>query len=123
MFYQDVDNGLKLLPRLTYDHINLTSYSVMRVNLAAQVLSASVASVLKSFGPPEVAATAKLCEMVDSFFDCLNVRSMTEHVRKRKPFLAPYTSLDDRRYVNSYFELRYLAKHVHQNGYLTSVVV
>ena len=70
----------------------------MRVNLAAQVLSASVAAVTKSFGPPEATATAKLCEMVDSFFDCLNVRSSTEHERKRKPFLVPYTSLTDGRY-------------------------
>ena len=62
----------------------------MRVNLAAQVLSVSVAAVLKEFGPPEAAATAKLCEMVDGFFDCLNVRSTTEYQRKRKPFLAPY---------------------------------
>ena len=53
MFYQHLDRGLKLLPRLTYEHINLTAYSVMRVNLAAQVLSALVAAVLKEFGPPE----------------------------------------------------------------------
>ena len=51
IFYQDMDNGLKPLPRLSYEHVNLTPYSVMRVNLAAQVLSASVAAVLKSFGP------------------------------------------------------------------------
>ena len=99
MFYQDADNGLKLLPKLTYEHVNLTAYSVMRVNLAAQVLSASVASVLKAFGPPEAEGTAKLCEMMDGFFDCLNVRSTTEHQRKRKPFLAPYISDEDRRYV------------------------
>ena len=99
MFYQDIDNGLKLLPRLTYDHIHLTSYSVMRVNLAVQVLSASVAMVLKAFGPPEAAATAKLCEMMDSFFDCLNVRSTTEYQKKRKPFLAPFRSENDERYV------------------------
>jgi len=97
--YYDIDNGLKLLPRLTYEHINLNAYSVMRVNLPAQVLSASVARVLKAFGPPETSATAKLCEMVDGFFDCLKVRSKTKHVVKRKPFLAPYTSSDDRRYV------------------------
>ena len=30
----------------------------MRVNLAAQVLSASVSAVLKSFGPPESHGTA-----------------------------------------------------------------
>jgi len=71
----------------------------MRVNLAAQVLSASVASVLKAFGPPEAEGTAKLCEMMDGFFDCQNVRSTTEHQRKRKPFLAPYISDEDRRYV------------------------
>ena len=69
---------------LMHDHINF---------------SASVAAVLKSFGPQESAATAKLCYMIDSFFDCLNVRSLTEHKKKRKPFLAPYRSTDDKRYV------------------------
>ncbi|XP_068737221.1 uncharacterized protein [Montipora capricornis] len=98
MFFQDLDNGLKLLPRLTYEHINLTSYSVMRVNLAAQVLSESMAAVLKTFGPPEAAGTARLCEMVDQFFDCLNVRNLNEHQRKRKPFLEPYRSAQDRRF-------------------------
>ena len=98
MFFQDLDNGLKLLPKLTSEHINLNSYSVMRVNLAAQVLSASMAAVLETFGPPEAAATAKLCKMVDGFFDCLNVRSTKEHKVKRKPFVAPYTSADDGRY-------------------------
>lgn len=62
------------------------------------MLSASLASVLKAFGLPDATATAKLCEMVDGFFDCLNVRSKTEHVVKREPFLAPCTSPDDRRY-------------------------
>lgn len=99
LFYQDVENGLKLLPRITYDHIKLNSYSTMRVNLAAQVLSASVAAVLREFGTPEMQATAKLCSMIDSFFDCLNVRSTKEHERKRKPFLAPYTSQNDARFT------------------------
>ena len=103
LYYEDIDNGLKLLPRLTYEHINLNAYSVMRVNLAAQVLSASVASVLKTFGPLEASATAKLCEMVDGFFDCLNVRSRTEHIRKRKPFHSFFFSLnlDDSQQANS----------------------
>lgn len=56
--------------------------------------------MLQSFGPQEAAATSKFCAMVDSFFDCLNVRSLREHERKRKPFLAPYRSTDDERYVN-----------------------
>eukprot|EP00795_Rhopilema_esculentum_P002185 gene2186-17776_t len=33
LYHSDIDNGLKLLSRLSYDHIKLTSYSVMRTNL------------------------------------------------------------------------------------------
>ena len=95
--YQDIDNGLKLLPKLTYDHINLSSHSVIRVNLAAQGLSASGESVLQSFGLQDVAGTSTFCAMIDSFFDCLNVRSLREDERKRKPFLAPYRSIADER--------------------------
>lgn len=98
LYYQDVDNGLKVLPKLTYDHIHLNPYSKMRVNLAAQVLSASTATVMRLYGPPESQGTAKFCEMIDKFFDCLNVRSTKEHERKRKPFLAPYRDVDDDRY-------------------------
>ena len=43
LFYKDVENGLKLMPRLTYDHIKLKSYSTMGVSLAAQ--SSIVAAV------------------------------------------------------------------------------
>lgn len=87
------------MPRLTYDHVKLNSYSTMRVSLAAQVLSSTVAAVLKNFDPADAAATSKLCAMVNSYFDCLNVRSTTEHQRKRKPFLAPYTAVNDPRFT------------------------
>ena len=99
LFYEDTDNGLKLVSKLTQDHIKLNSYSVMRVNLAAQVLNATVSAVLKKFGSPESSGTAKLCAMVVPYFDCLNVRSTTEHQRQRKPFLAPYTAVDDERFL------------------------
>eukprot|EP00794_Sanderia_malayensis_P013602 gene13602-15013_t len=94
----DLDNGLKFLPKLTFEHINLDSYSVMRVNLAAQVLSASMAAVLETFGPPEAAATAKLSSM-----------SAAQKV-KRKSFVAPYTSVDDRRFTWLIEFLEYLRK-------------
>ena len=45
-YQADLDQGLKLLPRLTTDHIKLNDYSKMKVRLAAQVLSSSVAAVL-----------------------------------------------------------------------------
>ena len=95
---KDLDDGLKELPKLTQDHINLSSYSKMTVRFAVQVLSETVANVLKKSNDPEVLGTAQFCEMADKFFDCVNVRSLDEAKHKRKPFLAPYSSLEDSRF-------------------------
>ena len=76
----DLDQGLKLLPRLTTDRIKLNSYSKMKVRLAAQVLSSSVAAVLRTFY--ETSATAEFCDEMDQFFYCLmNVKE------RESPFL------------------------------------
>ena len=77
IFFTDLEHGLHLLPRITTDHINLTSYSVTRVNLAAQVLSSCMVCVLKEFGPVEAVGTAEFCKKMDNFFDCFNVRITT----------------------------------------------
>ena len=97
LFYEDMECGLQLLPRLTYDHVRLNSYSIMNVKLAAQVLSHSVGQVLTQFGPPEAAETAKFCLMMDSFFDIVNIRNKTEYITKSKPNLKPIYSPDDPR--------------------------
>ena len=73
LYYEDLESGLKLVNKLISDHINLTSYSVMRVNLAAQVLSSTVSNVLNSFGPEEAEETGQYCIMMDKFVNCLNV--------------------------------------------------
>ena len=99
LFYSDQDFSLHSLPRLTLDHINLTSYSKMKVKLAVQVLSNSVAVTLRESGNEEVLGTAMFCEMMNGYFDCTNVRSKTEHIRKRNDFLKPYTSSDDNRFA------------------------
>ena len=99
IYYEDLERGLKLVNKLTSDHINLTSYSVMRVNLAAQVLRETVDNVLNDFGPEEAGGTGKFCLMMDKYFDCLNVRNIKQHITKRKPFLKPYESIDDARYI------------------------
>ena len=80
LYYEDLESGLKLVNKLTSDHINLTSYSVMRVNLAAQLLSETVGNVLNNFGPEEAEGTEQFCIMIDKFFDCLNVRNTKEHI-------------------------------------------
>ena len=98
LFYEDLDCGLKLLPKLKYDHVKLNPFLVMNVKLAVQVLSESVGKVLQKFGPPQAEGTAHFCLMMDKFFDCLNVRNTKECTIKRKDFLKPYSSIQDERF-------------------------
>ncbi len=84
IYFADLDCGLHQLPKLSVDHIVLKSFSKMKVKLAVQVMSKTVSLALKRhYTTGEADETAKLCEMVNNFFDCLNVRSMHEHERKR----------------------------------------
>ena len=98
LFYSDQEFALHTLPKLSLYHIVLTSYSKMKVKLATQVLSQSVATALKETDDEDVLGTAEFCKMND-FFDCANVRSLTEHVRRRNHFIKPYTSQDDERFA------------------------
>ena len=99
LFYDDLECGLHLVPKITNDHIGFSSYSVMNVRLAAQVLSESVFKALTTCGPPEAIGTAVFCRMLDHFFDCLNVKNTAEAVSKAKPFLKPYDFLNDERFT------------------------
>lgn len=87
-------SGLNLT-KLKREHLHLTSYSRMRVNLAAQVgniertfmlpsdfqvLSSSVANALEFFDLEETQETEKFVRNFDRFFDCLNVRCTSESV-------------------------------------------
>ncbi|XP_021339576.1 uncharacterized protein LOC110440757, partial [Mizuhopecten yessoensis] len=71
----------------------------MSVRLAAQVLSNTVSAVMAAYYGPDLSETAKFFSVVNRFFDCLNVRSLHESARPRKPDLAPYTSQNDPRFV------------------------
>ena len=86
LYYEDLESALKLVNKLTSDHINLTSYSVMRFNLAAQVLSENVGNVLNNFGPEEAKGTGQFCIMIDKSFDCLNIQNTKEHIIKKNIF-------------------------------------
>ena len=99
LYHSDLDCGLHQLPKLTADHIHLTSFSKMKVKLAVQVLSNSVAVALKCHFPNgEADKSTEFCSMVNSFFDCADVRSLTEFKEKRKDMVAPYVSVDDERF-------------------------
>ena len=51
------------------------------------------------YGPPDAAATPIYCQMLDLFFDCLNVRNTEEATIKCKSFLKPHTSSNDERFI------------------------
>ena len=74
LFYDDLESMLHIVPKLTNDHISLTSYPVMNVRLAAHVLSESVYTALQTYGTPDTTGTATYCIMFDKFFDCLNIK-------------------------------------------------
>ena len=71
---------------------------MFKVKLATQVLSKSVAIALEEAENDEVLGTAEFCRMMNDFFDCTNVRSLTEHEKKRNPLIKPYSSQDDERF-------------------------
>ena len=100
-------NGLSFLPKLKSEHIELTSFSRMRVDLAIQVLilymlsqpdvslqvlNKSVAECFAYYGDPETSKTEIFVQLFDQFFDCLNVRSLSEWRLKGKPNLKPSTT-------------------------------
>jgi hypothetical protein len=86
------------LPKIRHEHIYLNSFLKMRVNLAAQVLSSSVANALQFLGNNNTEATQTFVLNMDKFFDCLNVKNCTEGHRHRKEFKKPYRDRNDARF-------------------------
>jgi hypothetical protein len=52
----------------------------------------------RHYSSGEAGETARLCKMMNDFFDCMNVRSTTEHQKKRNALLSPYRCADDERF-------------------------
>ena len=70
----------------------------MNVRLAAQTLTATTASVSRTYYGDDNSGTALFCENVDNLFDALNERNTSEGDQKRKNFLKPYRNNDDPRF-------------------------
>ena len=90
IFYEDRECGLHLLPKITYEHIKLTSYSIMNVKLAAQVLSSTASNVLSNYASPDAAETAKCQEIF---------RKIQKTARTQ---VSPSEALLPRRSINSF---------------------
>ena len=89
----DEDNGLKL----SQQHINLNPYSFMNVRLAVQTVSYTTAIALRNYHDTETHRTAEFCDMMNTFFDMLNIRNNNEHIIKLNSNLKPFTSTDEER--------------------------
>jgi len=87
----------RICPKLTRKHINLTSFSKMRVSLAAQVLSQTVANGLRSVYGQSVKSTIEFIEIINKWFDIVNVKHLFEGRNTRNLNLAPFTNVDDER--------------------------
>lgn len=92
--------------KLTPAHIDPTIWEKMRVRLATQVMSNSVACALElllKFGnlPPEAEGTAKIVSLFDRLFDTLNA-SLYNHPNKYKNV---YTGTEEQKqFLNDTFE-------------------
>ena len=92
-YEKDCIGQVRKLPKVTNEHISLTSYSVMRVNLAAQVMSSSVSKVMLAYNPFEALETARFIGLVDKFFDCFNTRSLHEAEFEQKSICSTICNL------------------------------
>ena len=72
-----------------------------------------MASAFEFYGTAETAETQLFAKTFDKFFDCLNVRNLDEHRKKRKPNLKPYRNPDDERLAVSYLLLTCTWIYVH----------
>lgn len=89
-FEQDIVKVYRLAPRLKAKHVNLPPFSQMKVKLASQVFSHSVAAGIETYIshgrlPEDALGTVTFCARMNDLFDCFN--SSTVKCR-----LAPYRS-------------------------------
>lgn len=89
----------RLCPKLTRSHLILTSFSKMRVSLAAQVLSATVANGLQYIYGETVSSTVEFIRLFNRWFDIMNVKNLYEGRNTRNTDLSPFTDINDSRLV------------------------
>jgi len=90
---------LRLAPRLTDQHIDVSSVNTMRVNLAAQVLSHSVAAGIKTHVATkqlssDALATSDFIDKMDTVFDLLNSRQVFADKSARCAIMAKNNLID-----------------------------
>ena len=82
-------SGLRLLHKLTADHLFFNPDLRMRVYLAAQVFSNRVAHALQVQGKPGTEETKKFVENMNDFFDCMNANKICTQFEFKSVYRTP----------------------------------
>lgn len=98
LYFTHKDDTLREGFKLNAQNVFLTSYSVMKVKYAAQVLSQSVANVLKQMNWPKTGQLINFIEMMNKFFDCLNGAHSSQALKHLNENLAAYDDINDPRF-------------------------
>jgi len=86
----DSKRSIRMAPRLTKKHIELPPFAAMRVCLAAQILSHTVAAGVCTYVdmgkmPDEAMHTADFAKLIDGLFDTFNSRNLYDTKVLRRP--------------------------------------
>ena len=103
---EDKSRALVKLKNIREEHINISPQLRMRVRLAAQVLSKSMAEAIRARNNDEMLETAQFCDHMNIWFDCLNGRNFKKGYKERNHNLHPYQNINDRRfaYLNDFLQ-------------------
>ena len=82
-------SGLRLLHKLTADHLFLNPYLRMRVYLAAQVFSNRVANAVTIQGKGVTEETAKFVRNMNEFSDCLKAKRVFTQFEFKSVYRSP----------------------------------
>ena len=93
MYSKDGKEPLRLAPKVSEKHLNLTGFSTMKVNLATQVLRHTVAAAINAYVmvhalPLSATGTAHLLQKFDTIFDCCNASTFKDSKICRRPITA-----------------------------------
>ena len=77
-----MNQGLKVAPKMREYHINLSSHSVMKVNLAVQTPSATNVSILSI--TKVLKSVAQQSSLMNIFFDIMSVKDAKEHILRHR---------------------------------------
>ena len=85
------DQECGFLRKIAYEHVCLTTQSVLIIRIAVQGFSLTVSKVLSNYGQEDAAGTAKFCLMFDTVFDIMNVSCTATWSCELKPFIIPFS--------------------------------